>query len=472
MLERKNVKIPEKLVKVGNIFRDNGFESYLVGGAVRDMLMGKECHDYDIATNATPQQVMSIFKKVIPTGIAHGTVTVHIMGLELETTTFRTESDYSDGRHPDKVEFAATIEEDLSRRDFTMNAIAADLCTGHIVDPFGGQKDIRSKIIRTVGSPLERFDEDGLRPVRAIRFTSQLSFDIEAETLEAISNPKVLERTRGISVERFRDEFCKIMKTQKPSVGLKLLESTGILDLFIPEFNPCRNCLQKDERGFHEFDVADHIIYACDGAPSDNLIVRLAAFYHDIGKPQAKTTEIVNGQPRIHFHGHDSLSEKICIKSMTKLKFSNEEIRKVSHLVRHHMFFYESSWSDAAVRRFVIRTGLENLDDMIYMRLADIHGMHNTPALEGSPAWNNLLELKERIEKLAQEKNPFSLKDLKINGNDLMNLGIPKGRVIGQILAELFETVTDSPQMNEKEKLETLAKNIYTQKYYALQDDN
>lgn len=465
MFSKKSVKIPEELKKVSQIFERNGHKVYLVGGAVRDMLMKKDVHDYDLATDATPEQVMGMFKKVIPTGIAHGTVTILIFGMQLETTTFRTEADYSDGRHPDKVEYAATIEEDLSRRDFTMNAIAAELKNGKIVDPFHGRKDIKKKIIRTVGNPLERFGEDGLRPVRAIRFSGQLGFRIEEETLKAICNPQVIKKTESISVERFHDEFCKMMKSEKPSVSLKLLEETGLLNIFIPQFTVCRGCLQKDERGFHEFDVADHNFYACDGAPKDNLIVRLAAFYHDIGKPEAKTVEMVNGQPHIHFHGHDSISAKKCIESMTALKFSNDDIKKVSHLVKHHMFFYEPSWSDSAVRKFIIRTGLENFDDLMYLRLADIHGMHNVPVLPGSPAWNNILELKGRIEKILEEKAALSLKDLKINGNDLMENGIPKGKAIGKILQELFDTVTESPAMNDREKLLEVAKNIYKTKY-------
>ena len=254
----KCVKIPEELVKIGGIFRKNGFKAYLVGGAVRDMILGKKGHDYDLATNATPKQVMGIFKKVIPTGIAHGTVTIHIFGMQIETTTFRTEADYTDGRHPDSIKFATTIEEDLSRRDFTMNAIAADLESGELTDPFDGQKDIRNKIIRTVGEPQERFAEDGLRPVRAVRFSGQLGFSIEEKTLAALSEPEVLKKTASISVERFRDEFCKMLLCERPSDSLKLLEKTGILNIFIPEFAICRNCSQKDSRGFHEFDVYDN----------------------------------------------------------------------------------------------------------------------------------------------------------------------------------------------------------------------
>ncbi len=467
MFSSKSVKIPEKLVKVSKFFSDNGFKSYLVGGAVRDMLMGKACHDYDIATNATPAQVMKIFRNVIPTGIAHGTVTIHIFGLELETTTFRTEAEYTDGRHPDNVKYAQTIEEDLSRRDFTMNAIAAELSTGKITDPFNGQSDIKSRIIRTVGNPLERFSEDGLRPVRAIRFAGQLGFEIEKKTFNAISNEEILKKVEGISTERFRDEFCKILASEKPSAGIKLLEQAGILRIFVPQFSPCRGCLQQDERGFHEFDVADHILYACDGCPKENLTVRLSAFYHDIGKPESKTTEIIDGKERIHFHGHEQVSAEKAAESMASLKFSNDEIKKVRHLVKEHMFHYESSWSDAAVRRFIIRAGAENLEDLFLLRLADIYGMHRIPLQENSPSWKLLAELKNRIEKILNENSALSLKDLKINGKDLMEAGIPSGKTMGKILNELFETVTDSPEMNDKEKLTALAKKIFSEKYSA-----
>lgn len=463
----KCVKIPEELVKIGGIFRKNGFKAYLVGGAVRDMILGKKGHDYDLATNATPKQVMGIFKKVIPTGIAHGTVTIHIFGMQIETTTFRTEADYTDGRHPDSIKFATTIEEDLSRRDFTMNAIAADLESGELTDPFDGQKDIRNKIIRTVGEPQERFAEDGLRPVRAVRFSGQLGFSIEEKTLAALSEPKVLKKTASISVERFRDEFCKMLLCERPSDSLKLLEKTGILNIFIPEFAICRNCSQKDSRGFHEFDVADHILYACDGAQKGNLEVKLAAFYHDIGKPECRTTEIVDGEERVHFHGHETKSAQKALASMTALKFPNETIKNVVHLVQEHMFYYEHSWSDAAVRRFIIRVKPENIENLFALRLADIYGMHRTPLKEGSPAWNILLEFRKRIESVLEKKSALGIKDLAVNGRDLMQEGIPSGKAMGMILNELFETVTESPAMNEKEKLLALAKNIFREKFRA-----
>lgn len=462
----KHIKIHPDLQKVGKIFNNNGFKAYLVGGAVRDALMKKEESDWDIATNATPEQVSRIFRKVVPTGIAHGTVTIHIFGHQIETTTFRTESEYTDGRHPDKVEYASTIEEDLSRRDFTMNAIAASLTDGELVDPYGGIADIADKTIRTVGSATERFTEDGLRPVRAIRFSGQLGFSIEKQTLNAIRTPLVLEKTKGISVERFRDELCKILKTKKPSVCLRLLEECGIMDIFIPQFKICRGCIQNDGRGFHEYDVADHIFYACDGSSKDNLIVRLAALFHDIGKPECRSVEQINdGTSLIHFHGHENESAKKAHEIMKHLKFSNEEIERVTHLVKQHMFYYESCWSDAAVRRFIIRVGKENFEDLIQLRLADIYGMHQIPLQKGSQSYLNLVELKNRVEKVIEEKQALGLKDLAVNGSDLIATGIPAGKKLGAILKELFEAVTESPEMNNKETLIKVALNIYNEKY-------
>src|SRR5574344_1757434 len=293
------IKIPAVLSDMSSIFSQNGFSAYLVGGAVRDMIMGKEPHDYDVATDATPQEVMKLFRRVIPTGIDHGTVTVHFSGFEIETTTFRTEAGYSDGRHPDSINYAATIEEDLARRDFTMNAIAASLEDGIITDPYGGQDDIKNKLIRTVGAAHERFMEDGLRPVRALRFASKLGFSIEKNTYSEIFKKEIQAKAASISIERFRDEFEKIMASPKPSVGLKLLEESGLLDIFIPEFKICRGCIQSDYRAFHKFDVLDHLFYACDGAPADKLNVRLAALFHDIGKPAAKKIlheTVLNGE--------------------------------------------------------------------------------------------------------------------------------------------------------------------------------
>jgi tRNA nucleotidyltransferase/poly(A) polymerase len=458
------IKIPVILQKMNNIFEKNGFKAYLVGGAVRDMFMNKEASDWDVATDATPEQVISAFKKVIPTGIAHGTVTVHFMGEEIEVTTFRIEQGYSDGRHPDKVSYASDIEEDLSRRDFTMNAIAVSLKDGSIVDPFNGKADIKNKVIRSVGNPLERFNEDGLRPIRAIRFASQLGFEIETDTLQAISNEKVLQKTSTISIERFRDELVKLLKSPKPSVGLKLLESTNIMKLFLPELLEGRNCIQNDVRGYHVFDVLDHNFYSCDGAPVHKVNVRLAALLHDIGKPASKVVRVTDEGEIYNFFSHEKYSETIARKLLTKLRFSNNEINNVCHLIENHMFHYEESWSDAAIRRFVVRVKPENIEDLIDLRLADMYGKYNMPIqIKESNACDLLIQLQDRIKKIQEENSAFTLKSLAVSGKDLMEIGIPSGKLIGKILDSLLETVLDDPKQNSKDVLLNIAKNLYEQ---------
>ncbi len=487
----QKVRIPAELQKMNSLFEAAGFEAYLVGGAVRDELMGKGAHDWDVATNARPEEVIKIFRRVIPTGIKHGTVTVHFMKQSIEVTTFRTESDYSDGRHPDKVEYAGHIEEDLSRRDFTMNAMAASLKDGHIVDPYGGADDIQKKTIRAVGVPRERFMEDGLRPVRAVRFASQLGFKIEEKTWADILDSEILANVAKISAERFRDEFCKILLSPVPSVGLKLLEESGILKIFVPELLQGRGCVQSDERGFHDFDVLDHNFYACDGAllrgdcsqgqngaaasgacdasasgdhsPSDRLLIlRLAALFHDVAKPACKRVEV----DRITFYNHDIAGAKTAREIMVRLKFPNAQIDAVCHLIKEHMFNYESSWSDAAVRRFVQRIGAQNIDSLFDLRLADIYGMHKVPVrLHDTAVCGKLLELRERVDGVLSQKSAMGLKDLAVNGGDLIALGIPAGKKLGAILHELFETVTDDPAMNSRDALLGLAKNLYSQKY-------
>ncbi len=458
----KKIKIPYELQKFNEIFSQNGYEAYLVGGAVRDALLGKEVSDWDVTTNAKPDEVMKIFKKVIPTGIEHGTVTVHFMKKEIEVTTFRTESDYSDGRHPDKVEYCGHIEEDLSRRDFTINAIAASLKDGTLVDPYGGQDDLKKKIIRTVGKPHERFMEDGLRPVRALRFASKLEFSIEKDTYSEIFEKEVKKKIASISLERFRDEFVKMMSSRLPSLGLKLMEETGILNLFLPELTACRGCIQKDDRGYHVFDVMDHNMYACDGAPKEKPLLRIAALLHDSGKPLARTERNEQGLTIFNFYNHEKYSVQITRKIMTRLKFSNAQTDYVCHLIENHMFHYESSWSDAAVRRFIVRVGTEYIEDLIDLRLADMYGKYNQDVrIHDSASCALLVELLDRVKSVEKQQDALSMKDLKVNGRDLMQEGIPAGKNLGRILNELFETVLDDPAMNDRDKLLNLALNLY-----------
>ena len=451
------IKIIKKLKDFYSHFEAAGYKAYLVGGAVRDIFLHKEPHDFDVATNATPQDVTKLFRTVIPTGFEHGTVTVHFEGLEIEVTTFRTESGYSDGRHPDSVNYAATIEEDLARRDFTINAIAADLKNGTIVDPFKGRQDLKKKIIRTVGNAHERFMEDGLRPVRCVRFACKLGFSIEKYTYSEIFDKEILEKVASISIERFRDEFEKMLSAPKPSVALKLMEQTGITDIFIPELLKGRGCIQSDSRGFHDFDVLDHLYYACDGAPAQKLNVRLAALFHDIAKPAAK--KIIDSN--ITFYNHDKIGARLTQEILSRLKFPNAVIDNVCHLISEHMFNYETSWTVAAVRRFIIRVGKENLEDLYDLRIADIYGMHNQKVdFRFSEPIARLVELKDRIACELEKNNALSLKDLAVNGRDLIEAGIEPGKKLGLILNHLLDCVIEDPGMNTKEKLLEVASSL------------
>ena len=443
--------VPPLLKEISGFFRRAGFSVYLVGGAVRDFLLKKDASDWDIATDAQPNDVMRLFKRTIPTGIDHGTVTIIYKKRHIECTTFRTESDYTDGRHPTAVAYTATIEEDLSRRDFTMNAIAVSLPDGAIVDPFNGRDAIRNGAIKTVREPLDRFLEDGLRPVRAIRFAAQLGFTIDSKTLAAI--PQAIHITKKISIERFRDEFTKMMVCPTPLSGLRLMEHTGILNLFIPELAQCRGV---EQRGFHHFDVLDHSFLVCNACPDgmQHLHIRLAGLFHDIGKPSVRK-QTADGC--YTFYRHESVSEKMTRSIMRRLKYANAEIDKTTHLVAQHMFHYDPSWTDAAVRRFIVRVGKENIDDLFALRKADVFG------LTGHTAEPSLLaEFTARIDKVLAEAGAYTLKDLAVNGNDLMAIGIPAGKCLGLVLHDLLETVLDDPAQNTREQLLPIATAVYT----------
>jgi putative nucleotidyltransferase with HDIG domain len=435
---------------------------YLVGGAVRDLFRGEKPQDWDLATSARPEEVIAMFRRVIPTGIKHGTVTVHYKGRAIEITTFRTESEYRDGRRPDRVDFAATIEEDLSRRDFTMNAIALRLPSGDPADPFGGRADIQKKLIRCVGKPEERFAEDGLRPLRAVRFAATLGFTVDPATLAAIH--PALGVTAKVSPERVRDELDKILDagghaaafrekshTGTPSAAFRLMEQTGLLELLLPELAVCRGV---DQKGYHHFDVLDHSLLACDYASRKKYPreVILAALFHDIGKPAARKA----GEQGVWtFYQHEQESARLCRNILTRFRYPNAVIDTTCHLVEEHMFGYTEDWSDAAVRRFIIRVGEENLENLYRLRRADACAM---AGLEPGPDF--LLPLVSRVDAVLAGNRAFSLKDLAVSGKDLIGIGVKPGKYMGVILKELFETVVDDPALNNRDKLLEIAGNI------------
>ena len=463
---KDKMRPPQVLVDLAAVFAKEGFSVYMVGGAVRDFYLGKKAEDLDVATDAPPEKAMSLFKKVIPTGIAHGTVTIFFKGARVECTTFRTEKGYSDSRHPDEVLFSSSIEEDLARRDFTMNAIAVRLPDGKVVDPFGGREAIKKRIIETVGDAQKRFLEDGLRPIRCARFAAQTGFDVAEETLAAI--PSCLASVAAVSKERVRDELVRMLSAGKPSIAFRLMERTGLLSLILPELAACRGV---EQLGFHKDDVLDHLLNACDLSSPENLNVRLAALFHDIGKPECREWSGEKG--RFTFYNHENVSAKKAESILTALRFPGKTVKAVSSLIENHMFHYESSWSAAAVRRFMVKAGVENIPDLFRLRAAD-----SAATFADDPACEDALrmaretdlpenrELRKRIEKELKANAALSLKDLAVNGRDLMAAGIPQGPKMGLVLRELMQAVIADPACNTRERLTAIAK-AYSEKLNA-----
>jgi tRNA nucleotidyltransferase/poly(A) polymerase len=464
------ITIPGILREFAAVFAQNGKKAYLVGGAVRDMVLGMAASDYDVATDATPQEVSRMFRTVIPTGIKHGTVTVRFKGRSIEVTVFRTEGVYSDGRRPDAISYAPTIEADLSRRDFTMNAMALELPSGALIDPYGGRDSLKQKYIRCVGRAAERFLEDGLRPLRAVRFSARLGFNLDSELLDAI--PAALSITAKVSAERVRLELEKTVMSRMPCPAFLVMEQTGLLKLILPELAACRGV---EQRGFHTFDVLDHSLYALEWAAANDypLAVRLAALFHDIGKPRcarfAPAAPSQDGLPeggsnegspgsRLQrggfwtFYNHEKESERLCRALMERLRWPNAVMQETAHLVKEHMFHYEPAWNDGAVRRFIARAGEYSIEPLFMLRRADTYGFARRP-----PPPDLLLPFSERIEQTLAKSRALSLKDLAINGNDLLTLGIHNGRRIGILLCALLDAVMTDPSLNTREKLLEIA---------------
>ena len=442
-------KINPDLLSVAETFIKNGFEIYAVGGFIRDILLVRDVpvKEYDLATNATPSQVKKIFKKVIPTGIKHGTVTLINNNNIYEVTTFRSDGKYSDGRHPDNVKFAKTIDEDLSRRDFSVNSFAFNLKDFKLIDNYNGLKDLQKKIIITIGNPDERFQEDGLRLIRAVRFASVLNFEIDDKTFRSIKrNLFMLDK---VAIERISEEFIKIIQSEKPSNGIELLRRTEILRKIIPELLTCYAAKQNK---FHKYDVYYHLLYTLDAASSDNLAVRLAALFHDISKPF--TREVKSGEEDASFYNHEVIGAIVTKKILKRMRFSNDIIDRVEKLAKFHMFYYTEEWTDSAVRRLLRKVGLDLLDDLFLLREADRIG--NGTKWEKS---RHLELLKVRIKKILDEENAFSLKHLNISGRDVMKIKrIEPSPFVGEILNYLLEKVIENPFLNEYDKLEKMAK--------------
>lgn len=449
-------RLPQRLEEAARVFINAGYQVYLVGGAVRNLVMKRPPSDFDLATDARPEQVIPLFRRVIPTGIAHGTVTVLHKGIALEVTTFRSEGTYSDGRRPDSVAFGSDIVEDLSRRDFTMNAMAIDLENHRLIDPYDGRRDIKEKQVRAVGDPASRLGEDALRILRAIRFSVQLGFQLAPDTLSALA--PAAPRLSAISVERIRIELEKILSSPRPSEAFRLFRDHDILNYILPEFLPSLSAPTGDDAP--GLPLYEHLIRSMDAAPADRLELRLSALLHDIGKPTNQTRD---SDGVLRFTGHEKDSARIASALLRRLCFPTRLIHQVEHLVLHHMFFYEPSWSSAAVRRFISRVGQANVKDLVILRHADSCGKHG----EAMPS-PLLGELLRRVEHEQRAASAFAVKDLAINGNNLAQIGIPRGPEMGKILEELLESVLSDPALNTKEQLLQIAGRQYETRFKPL----
>jgi tRNA nucleotidyltransferase (CCA-adding enzyme) len=440
----KNMKLAKEIEIILNKLDKAGFEAYVVGGCLRDLLIGQKPKDWDITTKAKPEQIQKIFPDSFYQN-KFGTVTVKTKSKEpnlqeIEITTFRTEQKYTDKRHPDKIGFTDNLKEDLARRDFTINALALDK-KGKIVDLFDGQKDLKKKIIRAVGQPAERFNEDALRMLRAVRLAVELDFKIEPKTLQAIQ--KKAGWLQAMAKERIRDELIRIIMSDKANEGIELLRETGLLKYIIPELEKGVGVSQNRH---HIYTIYQHSILSLKFAAQKKygLEVRLASLFHDIAKPQTKEGE----GPEATFYNHDILGAKFAVNILSRLKFPKKIIEKVALLIRSHMFVYDvEEVTEAGVRRLLRRVGLKNIEDLINLRVADRLGSGCPKAVP-----YKLRHLQYVIEKVSQD--PISAKMLKINGHDLMKLlDIKPGPRLGLLIEALLAEVLENPKINDKQKL-------------------
>jgi tRNA nucleotidyltransferase (CCA-adding enzyme) len=445
MAEVQHIDIPDQVLTVLQILEAAGFEAFTVGGCVRDEILGRMPKDWDIATSAKPEQIKALFPSTVDTGIKHGTVTVLIGANSFEVTTYRVDGEYTDYRRPERIDYASSIYEDLSRRDFTVNAVAYHPQKGFI-DPFNGLKDMENRIIRAVGDPDLRFGEDALRMLRAIRFSSQLNFTIDDPAFHAISQSSYL--IGKISCERIREEITKILTSQNPQ-RFELLKSSDLLHYILPEFEPC--FVTNQNHPYHLYDVAHHILQSVSLIES-SPVFRWTMLLHDIGKPAVKTTDVKGVD---HFHNHHQKSAQLGEAILTRLKFDSRTSDKILKLVELHDRNIDPT--PKAVRR-----ALRNFGEEIFCSLLTVN--------EADWRAQNPIYLEERLAKLSklediyrgikEQNNCTSLKCLAVNGEDLKNLGFQQGREIGKALNRLLDSVIDNPGLNSRQSLIELAKKI------------
>lgn len=445
----KTIDIPENVIKIGNILNKNEFQAFVVGGAVRDLLLHKPIHDWDIASNATPKEVIEIFKaekiKTIPTGEQYGTITIHLNGEDYEVTTFRQDANYEDFRRPTAVSFSKSIEEDLSRRDFTINSLAINLKTGDLIDPFGGQNDLKEKIIRAVGRPFERFKEDALRLMRAIRFATRFGFEIDEDTKRAIK--RNAERLRYVSNERIKAELDGILLSPKPSVGFQLLHDLGLLKIILPEVDILDTVPQQSP--WHHKNVFGHTMDVVDASPA-RLDVRWATLLHDTGKLEARTRDEAG---RDRFIGHDRISAEIADKVLRRLKFDNASRAKIVKLIFLHQ---AEPLKRHKMKAFIRHLGVENLEDWKAMRVADITAHKPEKVEHGMQIHGERVAV---LDDILANNEPYDVSHLAIGGDELIKIGVAPGPVIGKVLKGMLDIVISHPEKNTKEFLTGWARN-------------
>lgn len=438
------IQLPEKVKFIIDTIMEAGYEAYAVGGCIRDSILLRKPSDWDITTSASPYQVKELFRRTLDTGIKHGTVTVMLDKEGFEVTTYRIDGEYEDGRHPKEVTFTRNLTEDLKRRDFTINAMAYNEKDG-LVDIFGGLEDIRCKMIRCVGDPVERFSEDALRMMRAVRFSAQLGYRIEEETSNAI---RVLAPDlKKISAERIQTELVKLLTSPHPDY-LRMAYETGITKVVLPEFDLCMITEQKNPH--HCYTVGEHTLVAMQAVRADKVL-RLAMLFHDMGKPLCVTTD---EEGIDHFHGHPSVSEEIAGNVLHRLKFDNDTIYMVKKLVKYHDQYIELQPKN--VRRAIRKMGEDVFPLLLEVKEADVQAQSDFLREKKE---KNLKDVRDVYQRILEEKQCVSLKTLAINGKDLIDqTGMKPGKELGEVLNELLDLVTEDPARNTREYLLKAAK--------------
>lgn len=440
-----NIVLPQDVIKIIERLESCGHEAYAVGGCVRDSILGKEPADWDITTSASPEEVKTLFTHTIDTGIAHGTVTIMCGKCGYEVTTYRIDGEYKDGRHPESVAFTNLLSEDLRRRDFTINAMAYNQTEG-LVDLFGGMQDLQEGVIRCVGEATERFSEDALRMLRAVRFAAQLGFSIDKATYDAIC--ALAPTIARVSMERIMVELVKLLTSAHPE-EMRTVYACGLTGIFLPEFDAMMETPQHTVH--HQYSVGEHTIHALMAVPADRVL-RLTMLFHDVAKPVCRTTDEAGND---HFYGHPEIGAEMTGQILRRLKFDNDTIRSVKRLVRFHDM--RPVLQEKNVRRSIVKMGLESFPEIFAVKRADTLAQSMYMRQQKLDAIDQFEALYDRI---VEKQVCVQKKDLALNGKDLLDLGVPQGKKVGEILDLLFAQVIEEPAKNTREELLAEAKRL------------